>query len=291
MAQRARFDHSAYKQDVRAEWRAAAAGWRTWYPTLEAEHAGRVASEALVDRARVGPGDRVLDVAAGYGEPGLTAARAVGPRGQVVCCDISQPMLDFARERAADAGIGNIAFVVGDVEELDFGGERFDAVISRAGIMYFVDVAGTLRRLRSSWLRPGGRLAATVWSTPDKVDFAAPVPIMREMLELPPPPPGAPGPFALGDAARLETVVSEAGFDHVETGAIEVVYELDSPAAATQWLREVAPPIAGLVDGRSPDLQQRVWDRVTEAWSPYVAGNGQVRLENEALWVAARNPG
>lgn len=289
MAQQAMFDHAAYKDDVRTEWRAAAAGWRQWYPTLEDDAAGQVVSRTLVDRARIGPGARVLDVAAGYGEPGLTAARAVGPQGQVVCSDISQPMLAFAQQRAADAQLANIEFVVGDVEELDFGSERFDAVISRAGIMYLIDVEGTLRRLRSS-LRPGGRFASSVWSTPDKVGFAAPVPVMLELLELPPPPAGEPGPFALGDTARLATVVSEAGFEHVETGAVQVVYELGSPAAATQWLRDVAPPIAGLVDGRSPELQQRVWDRVTEAWSPFVTADGRVRLENEALWVAAQNP-
>jgi enediyne biosynthesis protein CalE5 len=289
MTQRAMVDHAAYKDDVRTEWRAAAAGWRRWYSVLEAENAGKVASKALVEQAGVGPGDRVLDVAAGYGEPGLTAARAVGPQGLVVCCDISQPMLDFARERAAEAGLGNVEFVVGDAEELDFSSEPFDAVISRAGLMYFVDVAGTLSRLRS-WLRPGGRLAATVWSTPDKVGFAAPVPVMLELLELPPPPAAAPGPFALGDRARLATVVSEAGFQDVETGAVQVVYELESPAAATRWLRDVAPPIAGLGEGRSTELQQRVWDQATQAWSPYLTADGRVRLDNEALWVTARNP-
>ena len=290
MAQRAVADHAGYKDGVRAEWRAAASGWRTWYSTLEAEHAGRVASDALVDRAGVGPGDRVLDVASGYGEPGLTAARAVGSHGLVVCCDISQPMLDFAGERAAEAGVGNVQFAVGDAEELDFGSEPFDAVISRAGLMYFVDVAGTLSRLRSC-LRTGGRLAASVWSTPDKVAFAAPVPVMLELLELPAPPVGAPGPFALSDVTRLATVVSEAGFEDVTTGALQVVYELESPAAATRWLRDVAPPIAGLAQGHPPELQQRVWDRVTEAWAPYVGGDGRVRLDSEALWVTARSPG
>ena len=279
-----------YKDDVRTQWRAAAAGWRRWYPTLEDDNAGQVVSRTLVDRAHLRPGDHVLDAAAGYGEPGLTAARAVGPQGQVVCCDISQPMLDFARERAADAQLGNVEFVVGDVEDLDFGSERFDAVISRAGIMYFTDVAGMLRRLRSS-LRPGGRLAASVWSSPDRVGFAAPLPVMLELLELPPPPAGAPGPFALGDPAMLASVVLEAGFEVVETGALQVIYELESPAAATQWLRDVAPPIAGLVEGHPPELQQRVWDRVTTAgWSSYVTSEGRVRLENEALWVAAQNP-
>jgi SAM-dependent methyltransferase len=290
MAQDVRSDHAAYKEDVRTEWRTAAAGWRKWYPTLEAEHAGQLVSTTLVERAGIGPGDRILDVAAGYGEPGLTAARAVGAHGHVTCCDISQPMLDFAQERAAEAHLGNVDFVVSDAEELDLDARRFDAVISRAGIMYFVDVARALRRLRSSWLRPGGRLAASVWSTPDKVGFAAPVPVMLDILELPPPPPGAPGPFALGDATRLAAVVSEAGFEHVATGALHVIYELDSPAAATQWLRDVAPPIAGLVDGRSADVQRRVWQRVTEAWSPYLTADGRVRLDNEALWITAQNP-
>jgi enediyne biosynthesis protein CalE5 len=292
MTQDVRSGHAAYKDDVRTEWRTAAAGWRKWYPTLEAEHAGQLVSTTLVERAGIGPGDRVLDVAAGYGEPGLTAARAVGAHGHVTCWDISQPMLDFAQERAAEAHLGNIDFIVGDAEQLDLDvdAQRVDAVISRAGIMYFVDVADALGRLRASWLRPGGRLAASVWSTPDKVDFAAPVPVMWDLLELPPPPSGAPGPFALGDATRLAAVVSEAGFEHVETGALHVIYELDSPAAATRWLRDVAPPIAGLVDGRPPDLQRHVWQRVTEAWSPYLTADGRVRLDNEALWVTAQNP-
>lgn len=85
--------------------------------------------------------------------------------------------------------------------------------------------------------------------------------------------------------------MSQAGFDHVETGALHVIYDVDSPAAATQWLRDVAPPIAGLVDGRSPELQRRVWDRVTKTWSTFLAADGRVRLVNEALWVAAQNPG
>jgi hypothetical protein len=76
-----------------------------------------------------------------------------------------------------------------------------------------------------------------------------------------------------------------AGFTGVETGTVTAIYELDSPEQATRWLRAVAPPISSLVNDRPSDVQQRVWEKVTEAWGPYTTADGRVRLENEALWV------
>ena len=75
------FDPAQYKASIRTEWRAAAPGWRAWVEVLEAENGGGAVSRTLIELARIGPGDAVLDVAAGYGEPGLTAARTVAPAG------------------------------------------------------------------------------------------------------------------------------------------------------------------------------------------------------------------
>jgi hypothetical protein len=83
------FDPVQYKAKARTEWRDAAPGWRAWFDVLEAEGGGLAVSRKLVELAGIGPGDVVLDVAAGYGEPGLTAARAAGPGGRVVCTDRS----------------------------------------------------------------------------------------------------------------------------------------------------------------------------------------------------------
>jgi len=279
-----RFDPAQYKANIRTEWRAAAPGWSAWVGVLEAEDGGGAVSRTLVQLARIGPGDVVLDVAAGYGEPGLTAARAVAPGGRVVCTDISGEMLVFGRERAAAEGLDNVEFLECDAEELVFEEASFDAVLSRQGLQFLPDVAGVLARLRA-FLKPHGRLAAAVWGPPDTVQFAAPVPVIRAELGLPPPPAGIPGPFALADAGQLARLVEAAGFTDVETGTVTAIYQTDSPELATRWLREVAPPISSLVDGRPPEVQERVWAKVTQAWAPYTTADGRVRLENQAVWV------
>ena len=63
------------------------------------------------------------------------------------------------------------------------------------------------------------------------------------------------------------------------------IYQTGSPELATQWLRDVAPPITSLVDAQPPEVQQRVWAKVTQAWAPYTTADGRVRLENQAVWV------
>ena len=284
MAGTTTFDPGQYKANIRTEWRAAASGWRAWVEVLEAEDGGRAVSRCLVRLAGIGPGDAVLDVAAGYGEPGLTAARAVAPGGRVVCTDISGEMLAFGRERADAEGLDNLEVIECDAEELEFEEASFDAVLSRQGLQFLPDVPGVLARL-CSFLKPHGRLAAAVWGPPTTVQFAAPVPIIRTELQLPPPPAGIPGPFALADAGQLAGLVEAAGFTDVETGTVTAIYQTDSPELATRWLRAVAPPISSLVDGRPPEVQERVWAKVTQAWAPYTTANGRVRLENQAVWV------
>jgi SAM-dependent methyltransferase len=278
------FDPDQYKSSIRAEWRAAAPGWWAWVEVLEAEDGGGAVSRTLVELARIGPGDAVLDVAAGYGEPGLTAARTVAPGGRVVCTDISAEMLAVGRERAATEGFDNVRFVEGDAEELRFDEASFDAVLSRQGLQFLPDVSGVLTRLHT-FLKPHGRLAAAVWGPPGTVQFAVPVPVIRAALQLPPPPAGIPGPFALADAAQLAELVEAAGFTDVQTGTVTAIYQTDSAELATQWLRAVAPPISSLVDGRPPEVQDRVWAKVTQAWAPYTTTDGRVRLENQAVWV------
>jgi len=278
------FDPAQYKTNLRTEWRAAAPGWRAWVDVLEAEEAGRMVSRTLVQLAGIGPGDTVLDVATGYGEPGLPAARAVAPGGQVVCTDISAEMLAVGRERAAAEGLDNLEFIECDAEELAFEEASFDAVLSRQGLQFLPDVPGVLARLRC-FLKPHGRLAAAVWGPAGTVQFAAPVPVIRAELQLPPPPTGIPGPFALADAGKLMGLVEAAGFTDVETGTVTAIYQTGSPELATHWLRDVAPPISSLVDGQALSVQQRVWAKVTQAWAPYTTADGRVRLENQAVWV------
>jgi enediyne biosynthesis protein CalE5 len=280
------FDPLAFKEAQRSDWQLAAAGWRGWYDVLEAEAGGQVVSRKLVELADLGPGDTVLDVATGYGEPALTAARAVLPGGHVMATDIAPNLLAFGRERAARADLDNVEFRESDAETLDFPHETFDAVLSRQGLQFLPDVAGTLKRLNAA-LRSGGRLAAAVWGPPDTVQYALPIPIILRELNLSPPPSGRPGPFALGNAQMLAQLVADAGFRDIETGTVTVIYETASAEDFTRWIRDVAPPIAKLAKGQPAEVVDRVWRQVTAAWTPLLTAEGGVRTSNQAIWVAA----
>ena len=275
-----------YKVEVRREWTLAAPGWRRWFETTEGENAGPVVTGALLDQVDLQPGDTVLDVGSGYGEPGLTAAGRVGPTGAVTCLDISGDLLAFAEARARTMGLTNVRFAEADAETYDLEPAGFDVILSRAALMYASDPLATLVRLRTALL-PGGRIAVAVWATPDKVAFAAPVAVMVEMLGIKPPSEG-PGPFALGADGVLEALVRDAGFTDVATGTALAVYETPSPAACTQFLRDVAPPITELIADQPEAVQEEVWARVTEAWAQFQGEDGAVRLPCTAVWASGR---
>ena len=292
MSTQTTFDEHAYKADLRREWREAAPGWQRWLEVLEADDAMPQLGRWLLEAVQPQPGDRILDVGTGYGEPGLTAARAVAPGGHVILQDLSGEMLALARDRAAGADLDDVEveIVEGDADELTLPAGRLDAVISRSVLMYLADPVASLTRLRSG-LRPGGRLAASTWSGPADVTMASPVPVIRRLLELPPPPPGRPGLFALSEPQRLHEVVAAAGFAEVELGTATAVFEFSSPAEATRFMRDCAPPVTALVEHEPAEVRERVWERVTEeAWEPYVGDDGRVRLPNLAHCVTAVSP-
>ena len=207
--------------------------------------------------------------------------------------DLSGEMLATARARVEAAGLDDVevGIVECDADELAPPAGRLDAVLARSVLMYLADPGATLARLRTG-LRPGGRLAASTWAGPEDVGFAAPVAVIRRILDLPSPPAGGPGLFALADPEQLHSVTAAAGFTDIELSAASVVFEFGSPAEATRFLRDCAPPVTALVEAEPQGVQEQVWQRVTdEAWDPYLGAAGRVRLTNLAHVVTATNPG
>jgi SAM-dependent methyltransferase len=143
----------------RAAWTEQAAAWDRWADPME-RMAARF-NQPLVDAAGVKPGDRVLDLASGVGEPGLTLHRALQPGGLLVLSDLAEAMLRGARRRFGDRGLG-AGFVVQDAQRLSFADASFDVVTCRFGIMFFPEPARALAEVRRV-LRPGGRTAFLVW--------------------------------------------------------------------------------------------------------------------------------
>src|SRR5262245_9121623 len=161
-------DAGEFREKQHEQWDGVAAAWDEYSELIDASSG--IVSERLVEVAGIKPGDRVLDVAAGYGEPSLTAARKVGPEGSVVATDISAEMLGFGRQRAAANGVENIEFVQSDAISLDFPAESFDAAVSRWGIIFDPDGEGAAERVRGL-LKPGGRFAISSWGPPERVPF------------------------------------------------------------------------------------------------------------------------
>ena len=190
-----------------------AAMWKKWFPVIE--RAAQVLSDRMVELAAIGPGDRVLDVATGLGEPAVTAARKAGPGGHVEGVDLSADMLDFARERVRELGLGNVVFRKGDAAALDVPLESYDSVLCRWGLMFMGDIAVRLRRFHAA-LKPGGRLVAAVWGPADNAPaLSLSARVVLAHLDMPPPDEGAGTPFGLADVDDLLAQVEAAGFSDV----------------------------------------------------------------------------
>ena len=285
MANSQGFDSDAYKAGQRRDWNSVAAGWQTWWPVLEA--GAKHVTGRLLELADVRSGHRVLDIATGIGEPSLSAARRVGPEGRVVAVDQSGEMLEIAMRRAREQGLTNVDFIESDTEKLDLPHYTFNSVLCRWGLMFLpnlVDALGRMQRL----LVPGGKLAGAVWSEPGRVpSIALAMQVVREALQAPAPPAGAPGPFNLADPEVLEDIVIEAGFVEFHSEPVSVVFETASAEMYTQFTKDVAAPITAMLAEHPPQVQEEVWSQVTEAARRFETPEGTIRMENEAICFIA----
>jgi SAM-dependent methyltransferase len=270
-----------FRTGQREQWNGAASGWKKWSPMID-KGAG-VVSERLVELARLGPGHRVLDVAAGYGEPALTAARRVGPEGEVLATDIASEMLAFGRERAAAAGLEHVQFVETDAASLDFPEGSFDAALSRWGIIFEPEPEATAARIRG-FLKPGARMAIASWGPVERVPlFALSMGTVMRRLQVPPPPPGTPGPLSRPSHEAIAALLEGGGFSSVEVEEVDVVFEYASPEEFVTCTREMAPPLTALLSQYPQDVQDGAWAAITEAAREHAGGDGPFMLSNQAL--------
>ncbi len=278
-------DPADFRRSQHEQWDSAAAGWKEWSEFTD--RACHHVCERLVELAGVRPGSRVLDVAAGYGEPALTAARRAGPEGRVVATDISAPMLAFGRERAAAAGLANLEFIESAAAGLDFPPASIDAAVSRWGIIFEPDAEATLGRIRG-FLRPGGRIAISSWGEPDQVPFLSlPMRTAMRRLNVPPPPPGTPGPLSRPTPAALAGLLEAGGFSPVAVEQGEVTLEFDSPAHFTAYTRAIAAPIRTMIEQHAGAAQEETWEAITEAAAEAAGGSGPFSFSNAILLASA----
>ncbi|MCB0630587.1 MAG: methyltransferase domain-containing protein, partial [Lewinella sp.] len=183
---------TAIRDKQKNSWNTFSPGWKKWDDfTMRFLHAQ---GERIIEHLKLKPEDRVLDIAAGTGEPGLTIASIVH-RGSVTAVDLSEGMLQIARENADSKAISNFQTLVADACELPFEDNSFDAVSCRLGFMFFPDMELAAREMIRV-LKPGGKLATTVWGEPAKnLWITAVVGAIKNYTDFPAPPPGDPGMF------------------------------------------------------------------------------------------------
>jgi SAM-dependent methyltransferase len=278
------FDATAFKETTRQQWQNAAAAWNRWTPTLQA-WLGPV-TEAMLDLAKLKPGDHVLDLAAGAGEPSLSAAERVGPSGRVVATDISSNILEFAAQTARARGLRNIETRVMDGEKPDLPDATFDAVLSRLGLIYFPDRDGALRSARRM-LKNGGRVVLAGFSTPeDNRFFSIPIAIIRRRARLAPPAPGLPGPFSLGAAGVMEDTLRRAGFTGATARVVHAPLRLASAAECVRFERESFGALQQMLAALPEAEQEATWEEIEHELRAF-EGDGRFEAGTELIVGAA----
>jgi len=256
----ATFDAVKYKQATREQWQRAAEPWHAWGPTLE-DWLGE-ATELMLDLAAVGPGARVLDVAAGAGGQTLRAAQRVGPQGAVLATDISPAILEYADRVAREAGLTNVVTREMDGEALEVDAGVYDAVISRVGLIYLPDRGRALEGIYRA-LRPGGRIATINYSTADRNEFfSIPVSVIRRRAGLPAPAPGQPGPFSLGAEGAIEEAYRAAGFGGIEVRRVAAPLRLASAAECLRFEQESFGALHQMLAGLDEEGRAAAWDEI-----------------------------
>ena len=263
------------REQQKQSWNKFSPGWKKW-DDLTMDFLKPMGDEII---ASINPSgnELVLDIAAGTGEPGLTIASMLSG-GKVTITDLSDDMLTIAKENATKRGIKNIETRACDVCELPFPDNSFDAISCRFGFMFFPDMqlaANEMGRV----LKPGGRMATSVWNVPEKNFWVTSIMgTINRNMELPPPPPGAPGMFRCCKPGLMNEIFEKAGFKNITEK--EVLTKLKSGTVDTYWnmMTEVGAPIVAALskadDSIRGKIRNEVFNLVKKKYPDYVAIDG-----------------
>lgn len=266
------FDAIKYKEGIRAEWQKTAEAWHEWIPIISRWLSP--ATELMLDLAALGPGNHVLDLAAGDGDQALAAARRVGPAGYVLATDIAPNFVAFAAQSAQEAGLPHVEARVMDGENLELKDSTFDAVISRLGLMFFPNLQRSLEEI-GRVLKPGGRVSVIVFSTPERNPcFSIPVSIIRGHAQLAAPSLGQPGLFSLSAPGTLEEAFGKTGFKDVETRMAREPLRMASAAECLRWRRESSGTLQQMLTGLSETSRRGVWNEIELEFKKFEGPDG-----------------
>ena len=249
------------KEQQREAWNQVSTGWKKW-DALTMEFI-RPMGEEMIRQLRLQGQEEVLDIASGTGEPGLTIAGKV-PKGKVIATDISEDMLDIAKENADKRGIGNFQVQVTDACSLPFPDQSFDCISCRFGFMFFPDMELAAKEM-ARVLKPGGRIALSIWGPPEKNFWVMAMmgPLMKS-LQMAPPPPDAPGIFRCAEPGTMEAILSKAGFKKLVEKEVSSFMKCESAEMYWEMMTEIAAPVRTALAQAEPALRDKLRDEVIQ---------------------------
>jgi SAM-dependent methyltransferase len=239
--------------------------------------------DTTLRHAKLGDNSQVLDVAAGTGEPGLTAAAMV-PTGNVAVTDLSEHMLAVAAENAVRRGLSNFETRVADAGALPFPDGTFDAVLCRFGFMFFPDIDLSAREF-ARVAKPGSRIVAAVWSGPDKNPWATTImSAIGRHVEMPAPPPGSPGLFRCARIGLMRDTFETVGLKNIVEEEVSSLMTHPTPEQYWDFMTDIAAPVVAGLSKVDTATRAKIREEVL-ASARAAAQEGQVRLLSTATII------
>ena len=269
------------REQQKEAWNRFSPGWKKW-DDLFMDFLKPMGDE-IIQRLNLKDTDVVLEVAAGTGEPGLTIASKL-KNGKVVITDLAEDMLVIARENAIQRRIKNIETRACDVCELPFADNTFDAISCRLGFMFFPDMLLAAKEMVRV-LKPGGRIATSVWSVPEKNFWVtAMMGTINKNMELPAPPPGSPGMFRCAKEGFIADLFSQVGLKNISQK--EIPGKLNCQTTDVYWkvMTEVAAPVVTALGKADDAMREKIKREVYQAVDQKFP-DGNVQINSGALVI------
>lgn len=274
------------RDQQRTIWDEFSPGWRKWDAELLGWHAPF--GDALLQEAELRPDAAVLDVAAGSGEPGLTAAARL-PFGTVVLTDLSAGMLRVAQEKAVAGGLDNVRFVVCDAAALPFEDGTFDAVFCRFGFMFFPEISAAVREMVRT-AKPGARVSAAVWGRAAENPWASLIlGTIARHTELHLPPAGTPGVFRCAAPGSMARRFTDAGLVDVRERKVSTDLVHESPESYWEFMTDIATTVSMRMARADRAAQELIRADVFALLGRY-EHDGAIRLRSTATVVSGTRP-
>jgi SAM-dependent methyltransferase len=284
-SQRAGVPGDELRARLHGMWASVAGAWERHADYVDER--GAPITEKMLELTLPQPGERVLELASGPGSVGLAAAARVAPDGEVVISDVAAEMTAIAAARAETLRLRNVSIKVLDLERIDEPDDSYDVAFCREGLMLVPDPARAAYEIRRV-LRPGGRVAVTVWGPRERNPWLGIVfDTVSAQLGAPTPPPGIPHPFSLDDADRLAGLLEAGGLSDVTVDEVSTPYQAASVEEWWERSAALAGPLAQKLAQLPEPAAQALRARAADAARPYQTSGG-LHIPGVSLVAAAR---